>query len=844
MRKRKLKDSLTNIKRMKYYGDPVKDERVSNLYNRIQKRISVGFKSKLLVPVEEDNCENSILDIIIYILSKPLKNPNDIFILKLFLSDLEEFKRLFLSKDDSNASNSNSDELLTRIGLHLKYEKQSKNKVLMRFGDKGDKYYIILNGEVAILIPHEEDIHLNIIDYMKYLINLYLHKENEILSKAVVINQQVYHFKDTDVIALFDLYNTLREVNSIESEKGEIKDEKKFEYYQNLRNQLTTDKYVNLGNRAEIEILLMKALVGNSLLSYLSKNEMFMLYKYFCEFYYSIESKFTVKKTSTTNILDFALTLPNADSITVDDYINQLIPSTLTSNQFDSVVKYYKYTYVTYLVTGSNFGDLALQNSHQKRTATIIVVSDECHFGTLSKSVYEICIKNAKNRLRYKTINYFLNGPIFKSISSVLFEGKIFNYFRTEEFKKGYEFFKNGETLKNIYFIKEGEVELHTKMSLVELNDIIIAFGGRGDSKIVRKGYNEKRFNKKMRFRIGVLNHNEIVGLNDYINPKTGEYFCLCEVSSSKIQVFSLENHFLNILTNDATISQNINEYSNIKRKIILKRLISLYNQFSLPPLGLVNSNSEIIKRKGCNKQKTDSINIISNNNCTYKNLQQDNVTLLLSNNSKRNLSKTNTRYFSAESISNSIPNNNNKECFSTLNESINGSEYKKKLRNKILNKKTKINTFLASNQTHQNPKIPTLLKNSVIVTKSARYKKILLPKKINYTSMSPDNKKKFKILNEFRVRYLNKKTCCYTDRNFYTNPKNEIEKETYEENFRKLIKIESFDNTNSKTVKKRKTNSHFIDMLIMDKWNEKEMRENFSEETKNKYKSYIKQII
>lgn len=838
MRKRKLKDSLKNMKRMKYYENPEKDEMVSNLFNRIQKRINAGFRSKLLAPADEDNNENSTLDIIIYILLKPLKNPNDLFILKIFLSDLEEFKRLFLSNDDS--STSNSDELLTRIGFHLKYEKQSKNKVLMRFGDKGDKYYIILSGEVAILIPHEEDIHLNIIDYMKYLINLFLHKENEILTKTVVINQQVYHFKDTDAINLFELYNTLREVNLIESEKGDIKNQKKFEYYQNLRNQLTTDKYVNLGNRAEIEILLMKSLVGNSVLSYLSKNELFMLYKYFCEFYYLIESKFTVKKTSATNN-DFALTVPNADNITMNDYINQLIPSISTSNQFDSMVKYYKYTYVTSLATGSNFGDLALQNSHQKRTASVIVVSDECHFGTLSKSVYEICIKNAKNRLRYKAIDYFLNGPIFKSISSVLFEGKIFNYFRSEEFKKGYEFFKYGETLKNIYFIKEGEVELHSKLSLVELNDIIMALGGRGDSKIVRKGDNEKRFNKKIRFRIGVLNHNEIVGLNDYINPKTGEYFCHCEVSSSKIQVFSLENHFLKILTNDATISQNINEYSNIKKKIILKRLISLYNQFSLPPLGMVNSNSEIIKRKGCNKQKGESINIITNNNnLAYKNLQQEKTTLLFSNNSKQNLSKT--RYFSSESISNSIPNNNNKECFNTLNESLNGAEYKKKLRYKILNKKTKINKFLSPN--HLTQKIPTVLKNSVIVTKSARYKKILLPKKISYTSMSPDNKNKFHILNEFRVRYLNKKTCCYTDRNFYTNPKNDIEKETYEENFRKLIKIDSFDDRNSKTTKKRKINSHFIDMLMMDKWNEKEIRENFSEETKKKYKSYIRQII
>ena len=120
MRKRRINQSIQGTKRMKYFGDPVNDA--------------------------ENN--STVLEVILYILSKPLRNPNDIFILKIYLSALEEFKRLFYTKEDS----SNYDELMTRIALHLKYERANENKLLFKFGDKGDKYYIILNGKIAIFI--------------------------------------------------------------------------------------------------------------------------------------------------------------------------------------------------------------------------------------------------------------------------------------------------------------------------------------------------------------------------------------------------------------------------------------------------------------------------------------------------------------------------------------------------------------------------------------------------------------------------------------------------------------------------------------------------------------------
>lgn len=774
MRKRRINQSIQGTKRMKYFGDPVKDEKVTSLYNLIKTRLKKGYHS-FLFNIDDAENKSTVLEVILYILSKPLRNPNDIFILKIYLSALEEFKRLFYTKEDS----SNYDELMTRIALHLKYERANENKLLFKFGDKGDKYYIILNGKIAILIPHEEEIHLSLIDYIKYLIVLYLHRENDIMTKVISLNLNVYHLREDDILKLFDLFLTLREVNKRKTDS---------EYYMILREKLTSDKYVNLNNRSEIQNILFTKLVGNILLTYLSKTELYILYKYFSD---KIE---TIESTNATIISKEEVEVPVIENISVDTYMSELFPQNLNSNQFDPKVKCYKYNLVTILETGANFGDIALQNSVQKRTATVILLED-CHFGTLSKSIYEMCLKNAKNKLRYKSINYFLNGPLFKSISSVVFEVKIFNYFLNEEFKKNSILFQKGEQMQKIYFIKEGEVELYTKTTLNEINDIIISLGGKGDRKLLEhNSIMERVKNQKFTFRIGVLKHNEIVGLNDYINPKTGNYFCNCEVSTSKLEVFSLEKHFLNMLIKDTTINKNVKEFESIKKNIIIKRLISLYNQYKQQNLTLINSHSE------------SSINP----------LKKENKSIL-------QVTKTSKiRCTSYDSMNLSKENNTSSY-----------KDIKKKIRYTLLNHISKSRAIqspiesYSSRHHHDNTEyLQNVIKSSIVFNKSFKTKRILLSKK---DIVIPNTKTKKKILNELRIKYT-KRNPYYTDRNFYLTPRSEKEKEEYEEKFNKLIQ-----RTLSPKVDKRKVENKFIDMLMMDRWNETEMKYNTEKEIKPK---------
>ena len=98
----------------------------------------------------------------------------------------------------------------------------------------------------------------------------------------------------------------------------------------------------------------------------------------------------TIESTNATIISKEEVEVPVIENISVDTYMSELFPQNLNSNQFDPKVKCYKYNLVTILETGANFGDIALQNSVQKRTATVILLED-CHFGALSKSIYEMC---------------------------------------------------------------------------------------------------------------------------------------------------------------------------------------------------------------------------------------------------------------------------------------------------------------------------------------------------------------------------------------------------------------------------------------------------------------------
>jgi CRP-like cAMP-binding protein len=74
----------------------------------------------------------------------------------------------------------------------MKYNYSYKNKILFRYGQKAETFYISLRGRLAVLIPEEEKIELSEEEYMRFLIKLKKNDEHEVLAKTLEANKKIY----------------------------------------------------------------------------------------------------------------------------------------------------------------------------------------------------------------------------------------------------------------------------------------------------------------------------------------------------------------------------------------------------------------------------------------------------------------------------------------------------------------------------------------------------------------------------------------------------------------------------------------------------------------------------
>ena len=97
----------------------------------------------------------------------------------------------------------NLNKLLCSLSNYLKLEKKSKDTLLFRYGNKGNKFYVVLKGEVSVLILKEVRVNISFNRYFLHLLLLKMLKEDELLKKIITANSKIkYHFDERD----FDSY--------------------------------------------------------------------------------------------------------------------------------------------------------------------------------------------------------------------------------------------------------------------------------------------------------------------------------------------------------------------------------------------------------------------------------------------------------------------------------------------------------------------------------------------------------------------------------------------------------------------------------------------------------------
>jgi hypothetical protein len=228
-----------------------------------------------------------------YILSLKHRTPNMLTILREFLSNM---KFLSVSTDAENRK-----KLLYSLSFCLKIEKKSQGTIIFRFGNKGTRFYIVLGGEVSVLLLRETTVEMTFLNYVRYLLLLKILKEDELAKKIISANpKSTFRISEKDIDIYYDniisfinkYYNivTLNESDIIENSKNESNNKNNKENYEledpkglyDFNNNLTFEniknkkfaKHKTLEGESEIKSSLQKLKAKNSLLFNLDdKNE-------------------------------------------------------------------------------------------------------------------------------------------------------------------------------------------------------------------------------------------------------------------------------------------------------------------------------------------------------------------------------------------------------------------------------------------------------------------------------------------------------------------------------------------------------------------------------------------
>jgi hypothetical protein len=151
----------------------------------------LGYKSDIEALLNEIGLKNDeLLYFTILSLSKIARNKDEIDIIASYLYLMPDFIKLLIGKDVDKKEQDILKDLLN-LSQSMAYEKYSSNSILMKFGEKGTTAYVILDGQVDVLIKSSKCMTVTKNDYLFYLATLLKYSEYGLLNEVINENFEV-----------------------------------------------------------------------------------------------------------------------------------------------------------------------------------------------------------------------------------------------------------------------------------------------------------------------------------------------------------------------------------------------------------------------------------------------------------------------------------------------------------------------------------------------------------------------------------------------------------------------------------------------------------------------------
>ena len=460
-----------------------------NLVRQSQQLIDDTLKNKATL----DKDELFKLSLPSFLKNIKQKDIKDITLISLYLVQMKKFMKLF-GEDFTSVKDTFYFEQLKRISSTIIYDKFSKNRIVVKFGDEGKKFFLILKGEVQVILPTKKNVVMQQREFKRYLLLLYIYKEYEMLKLVIKDNKITdsnMNFNPSNLFFPEENSNTSN-TNTISANNNNVSNNISEEDNKVNNNYYYGYKDFKLGFNRRKSIMTNKNSIkigeNNNEKNKLKEIKRIKLLKKLMNYYLNPEEIAYYEKTKNINLkevddgiyitpVNYITRITDYSNFNIKVYSNENDPDSDFSVNDDLRANYFIYEYkkLIELQTGDIFGDLALTGNNIKRTASIVSI-DECHFACLTRELYSAFIEKGNERIRNNKINYLLSINILKSFPRFILEKKLFNHFAFKNFIRDKYLLKTNEISNDIIFLKDGIFEVSFTGKLGDLTKLINLF--------------------------------------------------------------------------------------------------------------------------------------------------------------------------------------------------------------------------------------------------------------------------------------------------------------------------------------------------------------------------------
>ena len=123
-----------------------------------------------------------------FLKSSKQKDLKDISLISLYLVQMKKFMKIF-GDNFKSIKDLVCFEQLKKISSTIIYEKFNKNRIVVKYGDEGKKFFLILKGEVQVLLPNKKNLIMKQNEFKRYMLLLFIYKEYELLRLVIKENK-------------------------------------------------------------------------------------------------------------------------------------------------------------------------------------------------------------------------------------------------------------------------------------------------------------------------------------------------------------------------------------------------------------------------------------------------------------------------------------------------------------------------------------------------------------------------------------------------------------------------------------------------------------------------------